>query len=268
MLRILEHPLTRGLDVDDPRTTALRARIIREKGFLERIYREWYATIHGHLPEGEGPVVELGAGAGFLRELIPDLIASDVFPARGTSLAADAGALPFRDGTLRAIVMTNVLHHLPAPAEFLHEASRALRPGGRIIALEPWVTPWSTLVYRNLHHEPFDPRAPEWRTQGVGPLSRANGALPWMMMQRDRDRLAREYPALQLDVVQPTMPIRYLLSGGLASRLSAPAWSFGLVRALERLGGALAQRGAMFAYIVLTRIDAVAGQPSESSLQR
>ena len=34
----LEHPLTRGLDLDDPRTTHLRRRVLDEKRFLRRIY--------------------------------------------------------------------------------------------------------------------------------------------------------------------------------------------------------------------------------------
>ncbi len=33
LTRLLEHPLTRGLDVDDPRTTHLRRRILAEKRF-------------------------------------------------------------------------------------------------------------------------------------------------------------------------------------------------------------------------------------------
>ena len=253
MLPLLEHPLTRGLDLDDPRTTALRARIIARKGFLRRIYLEWYDTIAALLPAGAGSVIELGAGAGFLRERVPGLIVSDIVPAPGADITADAGALPFGTGSLRGIVMTNVLHHLPSPDDFLREAARCLRGGGRVIMLEPWVTPWSTAVYQCLHHELFDPLAKDWRTHGAGPLSRANGALPWIMMQRDRARLEREHPLLRVTLIRPTMPFRYLLSGGLASRLGLPAWSFGLAGTLERMGGALAARAAMFAYVVLTR---------------
>ena len=33
----LTHPLTRGLDIDDPRTTELRRRVILEKPFLRLI---------------------------------------------------------------------------------------------------------------------------------------------------------------------------------------------------------------------------------------
>lgn len=55
--------------------------------------------------------------------------------------------LPFADGTLLAIVRTNVFRHLARPRRFFKEAARCVRASGRIVAIEPWVTPWSMLVY-------------------------------------------------------------------------------------------------------------------------
>jgi hypothetical protein len=79
---LLAHPLTRGLDIDDPRTTQLRREIIQEKSFLRQIYQEWYATIAGALPRSMGPVLELGSGAGFLKDFLPGLITSEIFLSR------------------------------------------------------------------------------------------------------------------------------------------------------------------------------------------
>ena len=45
MFKLLEHPLTKSLDLDDPKTTVLRKRIIQEKPFLRKIYKEWYEWI-------------------------------------------------------------------------------------------------------------------------------------------------------------------------------------------------------------------------------
>ena len=39
---LLAHPLTRGLDIDDPMVTLLRKKIIQSKPFLKNIYKEWY----------------------------------------------------------------------------------------------------------------------------------------------------------------------------------------------------------------------------------
>src|SRR5262249_24974746 len=158
----LLHPLTRGLDIDSPETTRLRKRIVREKGFLFRVYREWYRRIAAEVPGGPGDALELGSGAGVLKEHIPDLITSAAFPGEGVDRAVDAAELPSGDQALRAVVMTTVFHHLPEPRRFLDEASRCVRPGGRVVMLEPWNTPWSRLIYTRLHHEPFDPSAAEW----------------------------------------------------------------------------------------------------------
>ena len=143
MKRWLEHPLTRGLDLDNPRTTHLRRRILEEKPFLRRIYEEWYARIAASLPAGEGAVLELGSGAGFLRDFVPGLVRSEVFYTPGIDAVLDGLALPFAPGSLRAIAMTNVLHHLPQPVRFFQEAARCVRPGGVATLIEPWVTPWS-----------------------------------------------------------------------------------------------------------------------------
>lgn len=46
----LAHPLTRGLDINNPRTTQIRKQIIQKKSFLRQIYQEWYASIAAALP--------------------------------------------------------------------------------------------------------------------------------------------------------------------------------------------------------------------------
>jgi hypothetical protein len=119
--------------------------------------------------------------------------------------------------------------------------------------IEPWVSPWSRLVYTRLHHEPFHPESRDWELAGGGPLSGANGALPWILFVRDRERFAREAPAWRLRSIQPIMPVRYLVSGGISLRSLAPAASFPLWRGLERALHPFRDRLAMFAHVVLER---------------
>ena len=250
--RWLAHPLTRGLDVDDPRTTGERRRILASKRLLRDVYEEWYGALAGALPPGPGAVLELGSGAGFLAARMPGVVTSECFWCPWTALALDGQQLPFAAGSLRAVVMTNVLHHLPSPARFLDEAGRAVRPGGVVAMVEPWNTAWSRWVYRRLHHEPFDPDA-GWETAGGGPLSGANGALPWILFDRDRARLERDHPQWRVARVEPTMPLRYLLSGGVSMRNLVPAFTAGWWRRLERALYAHGHRLGMFALVVLER---------------
>src|SRR6266480_3307819 len=135
---LLAHPLTRGADLDDPKTTALRRRIIEEKPFLRRIYQEWYETLAADLPPGDGAVLELGSGAGFFRDVVAETICTDVFVCPGIDVVLDGQRLPLADASLRAIMMTDVFHHLPRAGDFLLEAARCVRPGGVIAMVEPW----------------------------------------------------------------------------------------------------------------------------------
>lgn len=250
---MLEHPLTQGLSVDDPRTTEARREIIQQKGFLRQIYVEWYRSVAAALPDGEGQVLELGSGAGFLDESIPGLITSEILHCAGVRVVLDAQQMPFADGTLRAIVMTDVLHHLPRVREFFSEAARCVRPGGSIIMVEPWVTPWSRLVYRYLHPEPIVTDTPSWEFPSTGPLSGANSALPWILFSRDRRQFEAEFPAWRIQSITLKMPFRYLLSGGLTRLSLMPSASFPVWRRLEADLEPLMGQLAMFAHIVLER---------------
>ncbi len=52
-------------------------------------------------------------------------------------LEGDAGALPFDDGAVDAVVMLDVLEHVPEPKDVLAEAHRVLRPGGVLVMSVP-----------------------------------------------------------------------------------------------------------------------------------
>ena len=252
---LIAHPLTRGLDLDDPATTGLRRRIIEDKPLLREIYTEWYAMIARAIPDGPGHVLELGSGPGFLADFVPGLISSDTFRCPGIRIVADGLHLPLAAGTLRGIAMTNVLHHLPDARRFFSEAAACVRPDGVIVIVEPWVTPWSRLIYTRLHHEPFEPDASDWEFPSTGPLSGANGALPWILFERDRPQFEREFPQWSIESIAPSMPFRYLVSGGISLRSLMPAWSSALWRALEGAMGGCSARMAMFACIRLRRVE-------------
>jgi SAM-dependent methyltransferase len=247
---LLGHPLTRGLSVDDPRTTLLRREIIQEKSFLRALYCEWYGRIVGALPKKED-VLELGSGAGFFQQFLPSVITSEVFETPGVKLIADACDLPLPNQSLDAIVMTDVFHHIPDVSRFLVEATRCVRPGGRIVMIEPWRTSWSEWVYTHLHSEPFSPES-GWKIPSTGPLSGANGALPWIIFQRDKALFEAHNPLWRIKNIEPMMPFSYILSGGVSMRSLMPGWVYRPIRILER--SLLQRRWAMFALIELERL--------------
>jgi SAM-dependent methyltransferase len=251
--RWLAHPLTASLSLDDPATTELRNQIIASKPFLKAIYDEWYSMLARELPAGKDQVLELGSGAGYCDRFIPGLVTSEIFYCSRAKVVADAQQMPFADASLRAIVMTDVLHHMPRVERFFAEASRCLRKDGKILMIEPWVTPWSRFVYTRLHHEPFRSESEDWSFASTGPLSGSNSAIPWIVFVRDRLKFESLFPKLSIERIHPFLPFRYLLSGGVGLRSLMPGFTHGAWAGLERMLESQMPRFAMFAFVSLRR---------------
>lgn len=253
LFKWLSQPAMCGRDLNAYRAMELRSRIIREKFFLRSIYEEWYRFISGGIPPGPGRVLEIGSGGGFLRDFVPDLITSDVVDGPGIDLILTGSVLSFKRGSLKAIVMVDVLHHLADPGSFLLEASRCVRSSGRLLLVEPWVTKWSSFIYGSFHHEPFSPFAKGWESSRREPMTGANIALPWIMLHRDRERFESEFPEWKIVSIRPILPFRYLLSGGISLRGMMPDWTHPFWKSAEDALRPWIKSLAMFAEIVLVR---------------
>jgi SAM-dependent methyltransferase len=252
MRKFLAYAQLRDHDLDDPRTTLFHREILRKNYFLKQIYIQWYQEIAREIPEGTGEIVEIGSGPGFLRDYINGLIASDVFLIVGNQLVMNGGALPFKNRSLRAIVLTNVMHHIPDVARFFSEASRCLIRGGRIIMIEPWITGWSEVIFRHFHHETLDISATSWDFPYTGPLSSANEALPWIVFHRDRRIFNEMFPQYGIIKIKQFMPFLYILSGGFSSRFFMPSWSYPFWKKVEDVLKPWNPHLAMFATIVVS----------------
>jgi hypothetical protein len=65
-------------------------------------------------PAGDGAVLEIRSGAGFLAHRLPGLVTSDVVPVAGVRVVLDARQLPFRDDARRTVVAARILAVIPA----------------------------------------------------------------------------------------------------------------------------------------------------------
>jgi SAM-dependent methyltransferase len=242
--------------LDDAALSLLHRQIICKKKFLRRIYVDFYQELMDAAGYCEAKtILELGSGGGFLKELYPSIITSDVLQLPSVDKVFSATAMPFDDQSLDAIVMIDVLHHIPDVRAFFREATRCLKTGGKVVMIEPANTWWGRFIYTHFHHEGFDPNT-GWEFQSQGPISTANGALPWIVFCRDRHQFETEFPKLKIMQVRFHTPCRYLLSGGLTLRQLVPTGSYPIFKGLEfclsPLGGLL----GMFQTIILEKVDA------------
>ncbi|MFN9972181.1 MAG: methyltransferase type 11, partial [Phycisphaerae bacterium] len=85
--------------LDDPGRGEELVRIIHSKPALRKLYLEVYqryAETLSRCPE-EGLAIELGAGAGFAKEVIPELTTADIIPYSTVEMVFDACQMPFDD---------------------------------------------------------------------------------------------------------------------------------------------------------------------------
>jgi SAM-dependent methyltransferase len=207
----------------------------RRRPLLRRLYREWFDLIASRLAGVDGPTIELGSGFAPLKERLPELVTTDVEVTPWAERVVDAHELPFADGSIANIVAVDVLHHLADPARFLDEVRRTLRPGGRLVAVEPYTSPVSTLAYRFFHHERTDTSVDPF---GLDPALAAgamegNQALPALLFFRHADELRARWPELELVERLRFSFVLYPLSGGFSHRRFVPAALYRPLRALE-----------------------------------
>ena len=146
LIATLKIPETQEIqNLDDSQNIYVLRKIIKRKTFLRNIYFSFYSTFLDVLQsvKVEGLVVELGSGAGFLKELVPYIITSDVIHYDGIDEVFSGLNMPFSDNTISSFLMIDVLHHIKDSRLFFKEMDRCLNIGGKIVMIEPANTIWS-----------------------------------------------------------------------------------------------------------------------------
>jgi SAM-dependent methyltransferase len=233
------------------------AATIKENRFLEEIYIDFYDRILREIPVGEFPrVLELGSGGGFLKDRAPHIVTSECVAVPGIERVVDACRIDesFAEGSLDAICGLNVFHHLPDATRFLRGASRVLRPGGRVVLVEPWFTVVGQWFHRVVHHEPCVNDANFWGIVGEGRMTAANTRLPTSVFRDSEERFAREFPTLRVRTREPFHKWLYLLSGGLRFNTRVPRSVARRLVAWDRKVTTMNRSTGIFALIVVDRV--------------
>lgn len=241
--------------LDSPERTVFHGKIIREKYFLRKLYFEWYnilTNIKPLLPNGK--MIEIGSGGGFLKEIEPSILCTDIIDLPTNDLTFSALNMPFQNNELSCIFMIDTFHHIPDAKQFLNEVNRVLNKNGLLIMIEPANTLWGRFIFKNFHHEPFEVNG-DWSFPVSGPLSGANGALPWIVFKRDSEKFKSLFPNLKLLDFQYHTPLRYLLSGGLSFKQFVPDFSYKLFYLIDKYLALFSCQLSMFVTIKIKKLN-------------
>lgn len=118
------------------------------------LQRYWQRRRFAHVTRliaGEGPVLDVGCGSSRILSALPDgSIGLDLLFAKlryarrfGKQLVQATGAaLPFRAGSIRCVLCSQVIEHLPKDCGILEEICRVLEPGGKLVIGTPDYDRW------------------------------------------------------------------------------------------------------------------------------
>jgi hypothetical protein len=160
----------------------------QRKAVLRAVYEDSYDRLAAECRPGLS--IEIGGGIGNLKQHLDGAIATDIQFASWLACVADAQRLPFAAGVLR--------------------------PGGRVLMVEPAITWGSTLFYRLFHHEPVRTSADALVDGRPDPLRDpydSNQAIPTILATRDRARFHDQFCDLRIVRVDWFAFAAYPLSG-------------------------------------------------------
>jgi SAM-dependent methyltransferase len=222
-------------DNDTKKTIQNRKKLRKNKNLLYW-YQKLYELMFRDCAEIQDKrILEIGSGPSPLKLFYPNVLTSDIIDLDYLDYKFDCMEIdkftPIEDESLDIITMTNVLHHLNCPVNFLENASTKLKQGGKVILAEPYLSVFSTVFLKLLHHEPTDTKIdkPEL-DKSEGPLSSANLALPYLIFFSDRGwdsslRLIYNYDVSNCDFFSSTS---YFITGGISHRVPVPNFLYRL----------------------------------------
>ena len=241
-------------DLDDPNASIAHRDIILKKPFLKRLYNDWYLIFIIKSKEiKNGKYLEIGSGGGFLKDVFPEVITSDILILPNVDLIFTAEEIPFNENELASIVMLNVFHHIPKPHLFLKEAQRTLIKGGKIIMTEPANSSLARFIYKRFHHEPFDEKG-QREIKAGNPLSNSNQALPYIYFERDLDLFKKDFPSLKINSINYHSPFSYIISGGVSRSAMLPFFMYNFVKGIEWLFSPFFKQIGLFCTIEIEKI--------------
>lgn len=232
-----------GIEKDRVDTLRNRDLLIKNKNLLY-----WYKGLYSQIFEEnlqanpDLKILEVGSGVSPLKYFFKSVITSDILPMDHIDIILDAHKINevdhIENESLDVITLTNVLHHLERPLDFIQAASIKLRAGGKIIFVEPYFSKLSSLIYLYLHHEDTDINVSEPIIEiKNNPLETSNICLPYLIFIQKKhgwlNVLQKDYDLSNIQIFHYSS-VAYVLTGGISRKIPLPRWMFNLILPLDK----------------------------------
>ncbi len=233
--------------------TGAQTEILSKKNLLLFWSREVYRYIKGNLSENS-VTLEMGSGSSFLWQHIPGLIRTNILFVKENDLVFSAFSMPFKNSSIGNIVLINVLHHLQDPVAFFEEAERVLKPGGRVLISDPYISLLSYPIWHYLHPENCDPINIGFNKTGdINPLIDANSATATNMFCAKSFSMSGRCGQLNLVAVQLHSKFLYWIAGGYNFPQFIPTFLYPLVKLVEKVLSPFDKWLASFMYVIIEK---------------
>jgi SAM-dependent methyltransferase len=147
-----------------PPRTFLDRMIAAARRLLDLQAASAWNDLEVELPHAHGDVLDVGAGAQPYRPLLP---ADARYKAIDIAAAGeqfgykvpdteyfDGGTWPVADASIDLVLATETLEHVLEPTDFLAQAKRVLRPGGRLLLTVPFAARWHYIPHDYWRYTP------------------------------------------------------------------------------------------------------------------
>ena len=223
---------------------------------LQRFYKDlWDMTMSAVTG---APVIELGGGGGFIRQYYPDVITSDLNRFPCTQLVCNATRLPFRAGSVGSLIAVAFFHHCVNPKQLFDEVQRVLKPSGRFVIFDPYISLLSRLVYALGTEEDCDLSQPPFETapgKARIPLLEANIAKATIIFKKNRPLFEKLYPSLRIVSVDRVNLLRHIIAGSCLQKSPFPAWLYPVAGWVDRALNPMSKFTAISVRVVLEKTE-------------
>lgn len=224
--------------------------------------RAYYHSIYRFIAscvEFSGSALELGSGIGKIKDVMPNVTTSDIQQTRFVDRVVSAYDIEATAQKWDTIILTDVLHHLRYPFDFLKSASASLTEQGKIIICDPAATYWGRFMYGLFHHEPITLNhvQPPFRFDADAASELfANGAMAYGMFCKHQEKTGGMLEALSLEVTEIHFRdyVAYFTTGGFSKpSLISPSRLSLLLKWESILPQWLGRRFALRMFVILRK---------------